>query len=249
LDDNRLLHYSRQIMLPEIGIEGQQKLLDSHVLLIGVGGLGSPIAMYLAAAGVGHLTLVDFDTVDLSNLQRQIVHHTGNIGQAKVKSARKKLRKLNPDCQIDIVESLLDEAQLQQHIQRTDVTVDATDNFSTRFMINRLCVAEHKPLVSGAAIRWEGQITTFDNQPGSACYQCLYGSEGEEDESCTENGVLAPVVGIIGSMQATETIKLLTGSGSTLQGHLLILDALHMQWREIKLKADPKCPVCQKKAG
>lgn len=231
-------------MLPEIGIDGQERLLNARVLLIGVGGLGSPVALYLAAAGIGHLTLVDFDNVDLSNLQRQIIHNFNSIGKPKVKSARKQLRKLNPDCRVNTIKQLLDEKSLQAEITGHDIIVDATDNFATRFLINRLCVAESKPLVSGAAIRWEGQITTFSNNAGSACYNCLYGTDGDEDESCTENGVLAPVVGIIGSMQAAEVIKLVTGAGKTLQGRLLILDALHMEWRSLNIRHDPKCPVC-----
>ena len=233
-------------MLPEIGIEGQQRLLDARVLLIGVGGLGSPIAMYLAAAGVGEMTLVDFDSVDLTNLQRQIVHRMDSIGKLKTDSACQTLHSLNPDCKINAIAELLDEAGMQQQVQAHDVVIDATDNFTTRFMINQFCVAEKTPLVSGAAIRWEGQISTFTNQPGTPCYHCLYGQEGEEDESCTENGVLAPVVGIIGSMQATEAIKLICGAGSTLESRLLILDALHMQWRSMKIKPDPECRVCQK---
>jgi len=232
-------------MLPEIGIEGQQRLLDARVLLIGVGGLGSPIAMYLAAAGVGEMTLVDFDSVDLTNLQRQIVHRIDSIGKLKTDSAQQTLHSLNPDCKINAIAELLDEAGMQQQVQAHDVVIDATDNFTTRFMINQFCVAEKTPLVSGAAIRWEGQISTFTNQPGTPCYHCLYGQEGEEDESCTENGVLAPVVGIIGSMQATEAIKLICGAGSTLESRLLILDALHMQWRSMKIKPDPECSVCQ----
>jgi len=247
LDDNQLLHYSRQIMLPEIGIEGQQRLHKSSILLIGVGGLGSPVAMYLAAAGIGKITLVDFDTVDLSNLQRQIIHKIKNIGKFKVKSAKKALQKLNPDCEVSTIQELLNDKQMRAEIKQHDVIIDATDNFATRFLINKLCVKEKKPLVSGAAIRWEGQITTFLNDNKSACYNCLYGSDGEDEESCTENGVIAPVVGIIGSMQATEAIKLITGAGKTLNNRLLILDALKMEWKSMKIKPDPKCPVCQKK--
>lgn len=247
MDDNKLLQYSRQIMLPEIGIDGQQQLLDAKVLLIGVGGLGSPIAMYLAAAGIGQLTLVDFDSVDLTNLQRQIIHSFRNIGKFKVKSARKALNRLNPDCQVNTIKKLLDENNMQAEISRHDVVVDATDNFATRFLINKLCVTEKTPLVSGAAIRWEGQVTTFTNDKNSACYNCLYGTDGEDDESCTENGVLAPVVGIIGSMQATEVIKLITGAGKTLLGRLLILDALQMEWRSMNIKPDPNCQVCSQK--
>ncbi len=232
-------------MLPEIGIEGQQRLLDAKVLLMGVGGLGSPVAMYLAAAGIGEITLVDFDSVDLSNLQRQIVHRMDSIGKLKTDSASHTLHNLNPDCKINSITEILDESGMQDQIRSHDVVIDATDNFATRFMINRFCVTEQTPLVSGAAIRWEGQISTFTNKPGTPCYHCLYGLEGEEDESCTENGVLAPVVGIIGSMQATEAIKLICDTGTTLESRLLILDALHMQWRSIKIKPDPKCSVCQ----
>lgn len=234
-------------MLPEIGIDGQQRLLESKVLLIGLGGLGAPIAMYLAAAGVGQLTLVDFDKVELSNLQRQIIHSRENVDTPKVESARQTLDRLNPSCQVNTINQMLDEQALQKQINTHDVIIDATDNFSTRFSINRLCVKTKKPLVTGAAIRWEGQITTFSNSQESACYNCLYGMEGEEEETCTDNGVLAPVVGIIGSMQATETIKLITGAGKTLQGKLLILDALNMEWRCLNIKADPNCPVCSQK--
>ena len=236
-------------MLPEIGIEGQERLLNARVLLIGLGGLGSPVALYLAAAGIGHLTLVDFDSVDLSNLQRQIIHNFNSIGKAKVKSAKKRLGKLNPDCRVDTINELLNEESLQEQISLHDIIIDATDNFATRFLINRFCVKEQKPLVSGAAIRWEGQITTFSNAADSACYNCLYGVDGEEDESCTENSVLAPVVGIIGSMQATEVIKLITGAGRTLQGRLLILDALQMEWRSMNIKPDPGCKICGHKHG
>ena len=231
-------------MLPEIGIDGQQRLLDSKVLLIGLGGLGSPVAMYLAAAGIGQLTLVDFDKVDLSNLQRQIIHSQENINTAKVESAKQTLNRLNPSCEVNTINEFLDEQALQNEINQHDVIIDATDNFNTRFLINRLCVQQEKPLVTGAAIRWEGQITTFSNTHDSACYNCLYGMDGEEEESCTENGVLAPVVGIIGSMQATEAIKIITATGKTLQGRLLIMDALNMQWRCLNIKADPNCPVC-----
>jgi len=247
LEDKQLLQFSRQIMLPEIGIDGQQRLLESKVLLIGLGGLGSPIAMYLAAAGVGQLTLVDFDKVDLSNLQRQIIHSLKNVDTAKVESARQTLERLNPSCKVNTINQMLDEQALQNEINNHDVIIDATDNFSTRFLINRLCVKTRKPLVTGAAIRWEGQITTFSNTQDSACYNCLYGMDGEEEETCTENGVLAPVVGIIGSMQATEAIKLITGAGKILQGKLLILDALNMEWRSLNIKADPNCPVCSQK--
>lgn len=245
LDDNKLLQYSRQILLPQIGIVGQQALLKSRVLLIGLGGLGSPVAMYLASAGIGKLTLVDFDKVELSNLQRQVIHDQDSIGQSKVESARRRLNKLAPDCKVHCVDQLLDESELSNLLAEHDLCIDATDNFNTRFMINRCCVRTQKPLVSGAAIRWEGQVISFSNQPGSACYNCLYSESGADDETCTANGVLAPVVGIIGSIQATEAIKLLTGAGEPLDGRLLIMDALSMSWRTINIKPDPNCEICQ----
>lgn len=230
--------------MPEIGIDGQQRLLDANVLLLGLGGLGSPVAMYLAAAGIGRLTLVDFDQVDLSNLQRQIIHQTDSIGQPKVLSARDTLAGLNPDCQVTPINRQPDDQELASLVQTHDLVVDATDNFTTRFQINRLCVTSGTPLVSGAAIRWEGQVSVFDNQPDSACYNCLYAADGNEDLTCTANGVLAPVVGVIGSLQAIEAIKLLTGVGQTLQGRLLVLDALSMQWRSLNIRRDPNCPTC-----
>ncbi len=244
MNDEQLLRYSRQIMLPSIGIEGQQRLLDASVLLIGLGGLGAPVAMYLAAAGVGRLTLVDFDQVDLSNLQRQIIHTTDRIGTPKVESARQALAALNPEIEIDCLGHQLEGDELSAQVRRADLVVDACDNFATRFAINAACHENSTPLVSGAAIRMEGQVSVFPGKPGSPCYRCLYPENGQVEDTCTANGVLAPVVGIIGSIQATEAIKCLTGAGSTLDGRLLILDALHMQWRSLKLKADPHCPVC-----
>ncbi|RLJ20990.1 molybdopterin-synthase adenylyltransferase MoeB [bacterium endosymbiont of Escarpia laminata] len=244
MNDEQLLRYSRQIMLPSIGIEGQQRLLDASVLLIGLGGLGAPVAMYLAAAGIGRLTLVDFDQVDLSNLQRQIIHTTDRIGTPKVESARQALAALNPEIEIECLGHQLEGDELSAQIQRADLVVDACDNFATRFAINAACHQNSTPLVSGAAIRMEGQVSVFPGKPGSPCYRCLYPENGQVEDTCTANGVLAPVVGIIGSIQATEAIKCLTGAGSTLDGRLLILDALHMQWRSLKLKADPHCPVC-----
>ena len=244
MNDQQLLRYSRQIMLPSIGIEGQERLLDSRILIIGLGGLGSPAAMYLAAAGIGSLVLVDFDKVDLSNLQRQIIHSNDRIGTLKVESARHRIQTINPDCRIETIPRLLDEAELLAEVERADLVVDGSDNFSTRFAVNDACLAAGKPLVSGAAIRMEGQISVFSGQPGGPCYRCLYGGGAELDESCSENGVLAPLVGIIGSMQALEAIKVLTEAGTTLNGRLLLLDALHMEWRSVKLNPDPKCPVC-----
>lgn len=244
MNDEQLLRYSRQIMLPSIGIEGQEKLLASRVLIIGLGGLGSPVAMYLAAAGIGQLVLADFDKVDLSNLQRQIIHTTENIGKLKVESARNALLSINPDCQVQTISKLLEEDELKDQVRQADLVIDGTDNFTTRFMVNDACVATRTPLVSGAAIRLEGQVSVFTGQPGDPCYRCLYGGGGEMDETCSENGVLAPLVGIIGSLQATEAIKVLTGAGAPLIGRLLLLDALDMQWRTLKLKADPACPTC-----
>ena len=244
MNDEQLLRYSRQIMLPDVDIDGQEKLLAARVLIIGLGGLGSPVSMYLAAAGVGHLLLADFDSVDLTNLQRQIAHTTARIGVNKAVSAAQGLRELNPEIRIECVENILDAESLATVVQQVDVVVDCTDNFATRFAINAVCVSAKVPLVSGAAIRLEGQITVFDaRNKSSPCYRCLY-EEDNDDATCAANGVLAPLVGIIGSMQALETIKLICGFGSDLTGRLLLLDARHMQWREMKLPKDPHCPVC-----
>ncbi len=244
MNDDQLLRYSRQIMLPALEYEGQQRLLSSRALIIGMGGLGSPIAMYLAAAGVGHLVIVDFDIVDLSNLQRQIIHTTHTIGQPKTDSAWTTLNAINPDIQIEAINEMLEGDDLLEQVKKADVVIDASDNFGTRFALNRICRATATPLVSGAAIRMEGQVSLFSGQPGDPCYHCLYPEEGQVGDSCSENGVLAPVVGIIGSIQATEAIKVLTNIGSRLVGKLMILDALHMQWRTLTLKPDPGCPVC-----
>jgi len=244
MNDDQLLRYSRQIMLPAIGIEGQEQLLNSRVLLFGLGGLGSPVAMYLAAAGVGELVLVDFDHVDLTNLQRQIIHSTASISQLKVDSARQTLRALNPDCRIETICSRLEGKELAQEVAKADLVIDGTDNFTTRFAINDACMAQRKPLVSGAAIRMEGQVSVFSGEPDAPCYRCLYGSSTELDESCSQNGVLSPLVGIIGSVQALEAIKVLTGAGKPLVGRLLVLDAMEMQWQTLKLKKDPACRTC-----
>lgn len=247
MNDQQLLRYSRQIMLPDVDIEGQEKLLTAHVLIIGLGGLGSPVAMYLAAAGVGHLVLADFDTVDLSNLQRQIAHTTNRIGQTKVESAAQTLRELNPDVQITCITQALDTDTLKTHVTQADVVVDCCDNFTTRFAVNAACVAAKVPLVSGAAIRLEGQVAVFDSrQADCPCYRCLYDEDSEENTTCAANGVLSPVVGIIGSMQALEAIKLIVGFGKTLAGKLLLFDARYSQWRELKLPKDKDCPICSK---
>ena len=247
MEDEQLLRYSRQIMLPQFDVAGQQRLLDSHVLIIGMGGLGSPVAIYLAAAGVGKLTLVDFDKVDLTNLQRQIVHSTADIGRPKVESARERLLALNPEITVEVIDHKLEGDELLAAVAAADVVVDASDNFATRFQSNDACVQARKPLVSGAAIRMEGQVAVFHNErDDSPCYRCLYRDEGELAQTCSENGVLAPVVGVIGSIQATETIKLLAGMGETLAGRLLLWDAMTMEWRRLKLKKDPACPVCNR---
>ncbi len=249
-NDEQMLHYSRQIMLPHFGIEGQQKLNDAHVLIMGLGGLGSPAALYLAASGAGTLTLVDFDTVDNSNLQRQIVHNTSSIGESKVESAKTTLLGINPEITINCVNKKVSQAELETLIDGVSCVIDATDNFETRFLINRACVIKNTALVSAAAIQYEGQISVFDlTQEDSACYACLYAENStEENTSCSDNGILAPVVGILGSMQALEAIKLICGIGDTLQNRLLIFDALALQWRTMKLKKDSSCKVCSGKA-
>ncbi|MCW8899393.1 MAG: molybdopterin-synthase adenylyltransferase MoeB [Gammaproteobacteria bacterium] len=244
MNDEQLLRYSRQIMLPQIDLAGQEKLLASRVLIIGMGGLGSPAAMYLATAGVGHLVLVDDDKVELSNLQRQIAHGTPDINLAKVESAKHTLLNLNPEITVTIYAERLTDRNLANEIKLADVVIDGTDNFSTRFLINNACVKNKTPLVSGAAIRMEGQVSTFNKTAESPCYNCLYKDEGELDTSCSSNGVLSPVVGIIGSIQATEAIKVLLDIGDSLDGRLLMLDALHMELRTLKLKKDPQCPTC-----
>lgn len=245
MNDEQLLRYSRQIMLPQIDIAGQQKLLDAKILIVGAGGLGSPASMYLAAAGVGSITLYDDDQVDLSNLQRQIAHATGDIGLDKVISTRQTLEKINPGVAVAARKQRLAGAELLHEVEIADVVLDCSDNFATRFAINQACVKQRTPLVSGAAIRFEGQISVFT--PGhndSPCYNCLYQSDGEELQNCARNGVVAPITGIIGSMQALETIKLITGIGDPLTGRLLMLDGLSMEWRAMRLKKNPVCPTC-----
>ena len=246
MNDDQLLRYSRQVMLPQIDAAGQEKLLNSTALIIGLGGLGAPVSMYLAAAGVGHLVLVDFDKVELTNLQRQIVHTTNDIGRYKVESARDNLLKLNPEIKITTIDHKLEGNTLLKQVAQADIVIEGSDNFTSRFAVNAACVKTQTPLVSGAAIRMEGQVSVYLNHGNSPCYHCLYKDEGELDTSCTENGVLAPVVGIIGSIQATEALKVLTGIGQPLNGRLLLLDAMTMEWRTLKLKKDPACPVCRR---
>jgi len=245
MNDNQLLRYSRQIMLPQIDIEGQQKLLAANILIVGAGGLSSPAAIYLAAAGVGTITIYDNDVVDLSNLQRQIAHHTPDIGTDKVISTRQTLNQLNPDVQIRAVKQRLEGEQLELEVQQADVVLDCSDNFSTRFAINNACVKYQTPLVSGAAIRFEGQVTVFTpGKNNSPCYNCLYNSDGEELQNCATNGVIAPITGIVGSIQALEAMKLIMNIGETLTGRLLLLDGLTMEWNTMKLRKNPNCPTC-----
>ncbi len=245
MEDDELLRYSRQIMLPQIDLEGQQRLTAARVLVLGLGGLGSPVAMYLAAAGVGTLVLADDDEVELSNLQRQIVHGTPDLGRPKVESAAERLQALNPAVRIEALHGRMDEAALREIAGRVDAVVGASDNFPTRHALNRACVAAGTPLISGAAIRFEGQVAVFPNRdPGDACYGCLYPETPDTATTCSENGVLAPVVGVIGSLQAVETIKVLLDLGRPLAGRLLLWDALAMEWRTVGLRRDPACPAC-----
>ena len=245
MDDDTLLRYSRQIMLPEIDIEGQEKLAKARVLVIGLGGLGSPVALYLGAAGVGHLVLVDFDQVDLTNLQRQIAHSMADIGRLKVQSAAESVTALNPLVQVTAIDHALADTELLDQVKQADVVVDACDNLSSRFAINAACVQTRTALVSGAAIRMEGQVLVYRPDAADApCYRCLYRSDQDIDESCSQSGVIAPLLGIIGSIQALETMKLIIGIGETLTGRLLLLDAYRMDWHSVMMKKNPNCPVC-----
>ena len=245
MKDEQLLRYSRQIMLPQMDVAGQQKLIDATVLIVGMGGLGCPAAMYLAAAGVGHLIIADDDLVELTNLQRQVAHSQSMLGEPKVVSAQQILLGLNPDLKITALQKRLEGSELSEAVGQADLIVDACDNFTTRFAINSACIEHGKPLVSGAAIRMEGQVAVFDSRnPTSPCYQCLYSQGDDENASCSENGVMAPLVGIIGAVQAMEAIKLLTGIGESLTGRLLLLDASTLQWREMRLPRDSSCGAC-----
>jgi len=246
VNDNQLLRYSRHILLPQIDIAGQEKLNQSHVLIVGAGGLGSPIALYLAASGVGNLIICDGDLVDLTNLQRQIIHDSSSIGLAKVLSAKQALDRINPEINVITVQEQIDATKLFQLAMGVDAVVDASDNFSTRYYINQACVTQKKPLISGAAVRFEGQVSVFDlRHVNSPCYQCLYPiTTGEQDMPCAIMGVFSPLVGIIGCMQAAETLKILLNIGESLNGRLQLLDSLTMNWRTIKLHKDPACPVC-----
>ncbi len=245
MNDDDLLRYSRQIMLPQIDISGQERLLAAHMLIIGAGGLGSPAAMYLAAAGVGRLVITDPDTVELSNLQRQLLHRECDIGREKAHSARDTLLDINPHIQVTAINAALQGVQLDEAVCAADVVLDCSDNFDTRFAVNASCVQQQTPLVSGAAVRFAGQLAVFDAANSSSpCYSCLYKSGEEPDQACTENGVLAPIVGIIGAMQALEAIKVVLQLGENLAGRLVLFDGLTHEWRNLKLPRDPECPVC-----
>ncbi|GGE86522.1 molybdopterin biosynthesis protein MoeB [Massilia psychrophila] len=246
MTDEQLLRYSRHILLGEIGIEGQQRLLDAHTLVIGAGGLGSPAAMYLAASGVGRITLVDDDDVDLTNLQRQVMHTTGRVGQPKVESGREALAQINPDVAVTALRERVAGARLVQLVASASVVLDCSDNFATRHAVNRACVAAQVPLVSGAAIRFDGQISVFDARDAfSPCYACLFPEEaGFEDAACASMGVFAPLVGVIGAMQAAEALKLLIGITPSLAGRLLLLDGRAMEWTSIGVARNAACPVC-----
>ena len=246
MNDTQLLRYSRHILLDEIGIDGQQRITSAHALVIGVGGLGSPAALYLGSAGVGHLTLVDDDVVDLTNLQRQIAHTTERVGLPKVASAASALAAINPEVQITPLQSRADAALLDRLVPQSDVVLDCSDNFATRQQVNAACVKHHKPLVAGAAIRFDGQIGVYDTRDANApCYACVFPPAAAFEEAlCATMGVFAPLVGIIGSMQAAEALKLLAGTGRSLAGRLLMLDGHSMEWTEIRVPRDNSCPVC-----
>ena len=253
MNDEQLLRYSRHILLDEVGIEGQDALLAARALVIGAGGLGSPVALYLATAGVGRITLVDDDAVDLTNLQRQIAHTTARIGRPKVESAREAMLAINPEIDVVCLAQRVDAAALDQLVQGCDVVLDCCDNFATRHAVNAACVRHHKPLVSGAAIRFDGQVTVYDARSAeSPCYACVFPPSADFEETrCATMGVLAPLVGIIGAVQAAEAIKLLSGAGTSLAGRLQMLDARDMTWNEMRIRRDPACPVCggHKNAG
>ncbi len=238
--------YARQIRLSQIGESGQQKILDSSVLIIGMGGLGSPAALYLAAAGVGRIIISDYDQVEDSNLQRQIIHRTQDIGELKAYSAKRTLAEINPDCDVEAIDRQLDEEELEALAEQVDVVLDCTDNFPTRFMINRVCIKTATPLVSGAAIRMEGQIASYLPGPDAPCYQCLYKEVFENTETCAMEGVLSPVVGVIGTMQALQALLVLTGNAEELKGKLMLFDALSMSWQTIRVPKNPDCAVCAK---
>jgi adenylyltransferase/sulfurtransferase len=245
MNDDQLLRYSRQILLPQVDVAGQEKLLATRALIVGAGGLGSPAAIYLAAAGMGHLAIADDDRVELSNLQRQILHHESDIGRDKVASAQDTLAAINPEVRITPIAQRLQDDRLEQAVMEADVVLDCSDNFTTRFAVNRACVTHRTPLVSGAAVRLEGQVAVFiPGRHDSPCYGCLYREGEDPDQTCTDNGVLAPLVGIIGSLQALEAVKVVLSLGEDLCGRLVVFDGYHHEWRTLKVTRDPGCPVC-----
>lgn len=246
MNDNQLLRYSRHILLPQVEYAGQEKLTQSHALIVGAGGLGSPVALYLAASGVGKLTICDFDHVDLTNLQRQIIHTTASVGINKALSAQQTIYEINPEVDVQTIQQKSSEEQMAALVRVADVVIDCSDNFATRYALNRICFAQKKPLVSGAAVRFEGQITVFDfRHEDSPCYHCLFPDSGDDQEQrCADNGVFSPLVGMIGTAQAAEALKCLMNIGETLQGRLMLLDALTAEWRTIKFGKDAACSVC-----
>ncbi|MBL8382065.1 MAG: molybdopterin-synthase adenylyltransferase MoeB [Burkholderiales bacterium] len=246
MNDDQLLRYSRHILLPQFGIEGQERLLRAHALVVGAGGLGSPAALYLATAGIGRLTIADGDTVDLTNLQRQILHRCASVGRPKAESARDLLAEYNPDVAVTAVNARLSGAALDELVDAADVVLDCCDNFATRHAVNRACIRRRKPLVSGAAIRFDGQVSVFDMRRGDApCYHCLFPEGADTEEMrCAVMGVFAPITGIIGAVQAAEALKVVGEVGETLAGRLLLLDGLAMEWRQIRLPKDPHCAAC-----
>ena len=253
MNDDQLLRYSRHILLDELGIDGQQRLLASHALVVGAGGLGSPVALYLATAGVGTLTIIDDDSVDLTNLQRQIIHTVASIGDAKVASAARSLHAVNPGVRVNALRERADARRLDELVATVDVVVDCSDNFATRHAVNAACVARAKPLVAGAAIGFDGQVSVYDTRGApdtpQPCYACLFPPDAVFDEArCSTMGVFAPLVGIIGSVQAAEALKLLAGVGRSLAGRLQMLDARTMEWAEIAMRRAPHCPVCSHRA-
>ncbi len=251
MNDEQLLRYSRHILLPQVGIEGQERIAAARALVLGAGGLGSPVALYLASAGIGTLALVDGDTVDLTNLQRQIMHRTAAVGRPKVESGRATLAEINPDCRVLPLQERLAGERLEEEVARADVVLDCSDNFATRHAVNRACVKFGKPLVSGAAVRFDGQVAVFDTRrPEAPCYHCLFPeAEDVEEVRCATMGVFAPLVGIIGATQAAEALKLLIGCGEALAGRLLLLDGLAMAWRTITVPHDPACAVCSSRSA
>ncbi len=246
MTDDQLLRYSRHILLEEIGVEGQERLMASHALVIGAGGLGSPVALYLGTAGVGRITLVDHDSVDLTNLQRQIAHNLARLGRPKTESAREAIAAINPEPRVDALTVRADAALLDGLVAAADVVVDCCDNFKTRHTVNAACLKHRKPLVSGAAIRFDGQLSVYDTRDeASPCYACVFPPTDEFEETrCATLGVFAPLVGIIGAMQAAEALKLMSGAGTSLAGRLQMLDARSMEWNEMRVPRDPACPVC-----